>query len=137
MNDTTQGAEPNFEGEAIHMPEGTGAVAAKEKSVPMAVILLLFVALLALLVGLYVWYTAMLAQPIVVSDPSLRPTAEENNEPESTTAEAQADSLTVVSSSNELDAIEADIKSTDLSTLESELTAIDGEINTEGSAEAE
>jgi hypothetical protein len=60
---------------------------------------------------------------------SNRPTAEENNEPESTTAEARTDLMGVVSTSDELDAIEADAKSTNLEDLTSEITPIETELD--------
>ena len=58
-------------------------------------------------------------------------TAEENNEPESTTADAQVQALETVSTSNEIEAIEADIESTDLDELDAELEAIDAELDAE------
>lgn len=68
----------------------------------------------------------------VVTNDTGRPSREENNEPESTTADAQADALLVTSTSNELSAIEADLVSTDLSNLHSEFTAIEAEFTNLG-----
>lgn len=93
------------------------------------VIALLVVLLIAILAGLYYWYSAILSQPMTIEDPAMRPTAEENNEPESTGAEAQADSMNVVSTSDELSAIEADLESTDLNSLDTEMGSIDTEMN--------
>lgn len=86
------------------------------------------VALVAIGVGLFLWYRA--GEAIVPPPPPTRPTAEMNNEPESTTAKAQVESLGALSTSDELSAIEADIESTDLSSLETELLQIETELTT-------
>jgi flagellar basal body-associated protein FliL len=133
MDSTQQSAaEPNFEGEAMKLPGGA-TVAATPKSSGTAfgvVLTILFLALVLILGGLFFWYRSMQPLPtVVIPEPPTRPTAEENREPESTTASAQAEALNVVSNSNELDAIEADILSTNLDSLDSELGAIDTEID--------
>lgn len=93
------------------------------------VLALLAVLLLVVLGGMYYWYTNLEStEPAVVETPT-RPTAEENNEPESTTAEAQAGAATIVSTSDEISAIEADLESTDLESLDTELQAIENELN--------
>ena len=58
-----------------------------------------------------------------------RPTNEQNDEPESTTAEARTGLLDVVSTSDELSAISADISSTNLDDLENEVPAIEAELS--------
>lgn len=58
-----------------------------------------------------------------------RPTKETNKEPESTNAYAQVESLKVMSPSDELSAIEADLKSTNLDSLTLELLIIESELN--------
>ena len=58
-----------------------------------------------------------------------RPTAEMNNEPESTTAEARTGATDVVSTSDELDALQADIESTSFDDIDDGFTAIENEIN--------
>jgi hypothetical protein len=82
--------------------------------------------LLMILVALYYWYQLINSQ-LPVEPIQLRPTAEENQEPESTTARAQTDALTTMSTSDELSVIEADLEGTDLSNIETELNAIDAE----------
>lgn len=74
----------------------------------------------------YLWFRTIPDPPA----PPLRPTPAMNNEPESTTAEAQADALLVLSTSNELTTIVADIAGTDTSALETEFTAIEAELTT-------
>jgi hypothetical protein len=54
-----------------------------------------------------------------------RPTAEENNEPESTTAEARVQASQTLSSSDELSSIEADLTGTDDLELEADFAAIE------------
>ncbi len=125
---------PNFSTEEMKMPENSTSVAEfepEEKSaVRGPVILVLGVLLLVILVGLFLWFTNMQKAQVVapVPAPIERPTPEENNEPESTTAEAQTDNLEVVSTSDEISAIEADIEATDLEALDAELEAIEAEL---------
>lgn len=92
------------------------------------ILVLLVVLLIAILAGMYRWFV-LLDNNTPIIPAGLRPTAEQNNEPESTTAEARAEAMGVVSSSDEIPAIEADIESTDLDSLESELDAIEAELD--------
>lgn len=89
------------------------------------ILILLFVSLLFVGIGIFLWSRESPPPP----PPPLRPTAEMNNEPESTTAEAQADALLVLSTSNELNTIVADIEGTATSSLLSEFTAIEAELS--------
>ncbi len=57
-----------------------------------------------------------------------RPTRQQNQEPESNTAYAQVDSLNTLNSSDEIWAIEADLDSTDLSSLLLEVPALETEL---------
>jgi hypothetical protein len=82
----------------------------------------------SLLIGLYIWSQMMLQQPVTTLPTPNRPTPAENNEPESTTAEARAQTLDVVSTSDELGAIEADLEATVLDDFATELNAIDAEL---------
>jgi hypothetical protein len=91
------------------------------------VLAVLILVLLILLGGLYYWFITLSVAPSMAPTP-IRPTAEQNNEPESTTAEVQTETLGVMSTSNELDAIEADVEATNLDTLDAELQAIDAEL---------
>lgn len=91
---------------------------------------LLVFALFVLLIGLFLWYKAS-QLPVTLPAPTTnRPTAEMNNEPESATAEAQTESFGALSTSNEIEAIDADLESTNLDSLESELIQIETELNT-------
>ena len=92
------------------------------------ILLLLIVLLLAILGGMYRWFV-ILEREIPTFPSSLRPTAALNNEPESTTAEAQVEAYGVVSTSDEIPAIEADIEGTNLDSLEGELDAIEAELD--------
>ena len=115
--------------EPMRMPGNAGLEAETEKVVTNGPILvLLAVILLVLLGGLYYWFTILQTTPSVPTPaPYERPSAEQNNEPESTTAEAQADTYGAVSTSDEIEAIEADIEATNLDALDTELNAIDAE----------
>ena len=121
--------EPNFEGEEMKMPTEVVVAPAQENKniLNSTIILLLFIILVVILGGLYYWYSIVKSIPII-QPTNNRPTAEQNNEPESTNAEAQTQALDVVSTSDELGAIEADVSSTNLDNLDAELNALDAEL---------
>lgn len=126
--------EPDFSGEEMKMPESavpeTPNATGEEKSSMGFVIAILAILLIAILAGLFYWYTLIMQQANTPAPaPATRPTAEENNEPESTTAEVETEAMNVVSTSDELSVIEADIESTDLDSLDAELQAIDAELD--------
>ncbi len=93
------------------------------------ILLLLVVLLISVLGGMYYWFTVVRTNTPITYPTSLRPSALQNNEPESATAEAQAEAMGVVSTSDEIPAIESDVESTDLESLDSELNAIEAEID--------
>jgi hypothetical protein len=81
-------------------------------------IALVFV-LAAILIALVVWLFMLQDNPAPTPTPlTERPTAEENNEPESTTAEVAAETQQVMSPSTEISSIETDILSTQAIDLE-------------------
>lgn len=131
-----QPTPPNFSEAEMKMPENAPTQPETPKKNSAPILIGLTILLLIILGGLYTWFTILNTQP-TAPVPTLveRPTDEENNEPESTTAEAQADTLETVSSSDELSAIEADLESTNLDSLDSELSSIDAEL--EAGAEAQ
>lgn len=105
------------------MPPATPSISVRDKHFGI-ILVLLFIALILVGLGLFLWSRkSPPPQP-----PTTRPTAEMNNEPESTTAEAQADALLVLSNSSELNTIVADIEGTDTTALETEFTAIEAEL---------
>ncbi len=125
---------PDFSGEEMKLPENsTDSIETTEtkSTVSGAVLIVLALLLVTILAGLYYWFTTInnvtstQPQPITVE----RPTIEENNEPESTEAEAEVETLGAVSTSDEIEAIEADIESTNLDELDAELNAIDAELD--------
>lgn len=124
---------PEFVEEEMKMPENTTPLYETEEKTAVRgpVILVLGVALLAVLIGLVLWFMNIsnTPEPTPTPTPIERPTPEENNEPESTTAEAQTDNLEAVSTSDEITAIEADIEATDLEALDAELEAIEAELD--------
>lgn len=131
MNEASK--TPEFKKEEMKMPENLGQ---SEGTVPHSaatgpIIVVLAVLLLGVLGGMYYWFTVMQEEPIIVPEVS-RPTPVENNEPESTTAEAQTDGMGVVSSSDELDAINADLESTNMESLDAEIGAIEAELEAGG-----
>lgn len=91
------------------------------------IIIILFIILGLILGGLYYWYTIS-TNPVIIDLTPTRPTLETNKEPETRTATAQVDTLTVMSTSDELSVIEADLLSTDLDSLETEINQIEAEL---------
>lgn len=123
---------PNFEGEEMKMPENTDAQPVEKESSSLVngpLLLGLTVLLIALLGGMYYWFSTLTSETGTTPAPKAeRPTAADNNEPESTTAEAQAGALQTTSPSDELGAIEADLEATDLESLDAEMQAIETEL---------
>ena len=91
------------------------------------IIVSLFIILGLILAGLYYWYSISIKQMTLDQNPT-RPTLETNKEPETRTATAQVESLTVMSTSDELSAVEADLLSTDLDSLDTEINQINAEL---------
>lgn len=100
------------------------------------ILFILVVLLLGILGGMYYWFTILQNQATTPVPTTLRPTPEQNNEPESTTAEAQVEALNTMSTSDELNAIEADLESTNLDGLEAELQAIEAELEASAAADS-
>ncbi len=124
--------EPDFEGEVMKLPENQASLPISTASPSFAkgpIILALLTALVTILAGLYYWFVILQTDYSIPVTTSVRPSAELNNEPESTTAEADVSALTTVSTSDELDAVEADLESTDLESLDTELLDIEAELN--------
>jgi len=127
-----QAQAPDLSNEEMKMPEKVTTHTVDNDSsrnpVNGIIIAVLVILLLCILGGMYYWFSQLTNQ--VAPAPTIeRPTAEENNEPESTTAEAAVESQTAMSTSDEISAIEADIEATDLESLDAELNAIDAELD--------
>jgi len=119
---------PDFDNEPMKLPEQH--LSYEPESVTNGPILMLLVALLlAVLGGMFYWFSMLGKDSPIITPTVLRPTKEQNNEPESTTAEAQAEAYGVVSTSDEVPAIEADIEGTNLDSLDAELDAIEAELD--------
>lgn len=125
----------DFDNIELKLPEDEGVVAteATTKSVSgMTVALTLIVLLLLGVLGGLVWWGSKIwnsRPPVEVSPIVVRPTPEENNEPESTTAEAEVETLEAMSSSNEIADIKADLDAIDIEALDKELVTIDAIFN--------
>lgn len=124
----TKNDVPHVDESELKMPETYEAPVKKASPLPYIIVGLLVLVLIAILVGLYLWATSLTA-PASTPAVTTRPTVEENNEPESTTAEARTETIQAVSSSNELDAIEADLDATLFTDLESDFNSIEGELD--------
>lgn len=124
--------EPDFEGEVMKQPTistmRSVAVETQQSALSLPIIILLFLFLSAILSGFYYWYTIVMKEADFLAT-ATRPTAEQNNEPESTTAEARTGVLDIVSTSDELSAITSDVLSTHLEDLTNEIPAIEAELD--------
>lgn len=126
--------EPNFEGEEMKIPEGMqvaeGQVDTNAVSPLSTPVLVVLTAVLVLIFGgLAYWYYLVTNITIVEPTPIDRPALDTNFEPETPTATARTEAMDVVSTSDELSAIEADIESTNLDDLDMEMNAIEAELD--------
>lgn len=127
---TEKNNEPVIAEDELKMPDQPfGQGAPQNTPVLGPVLAVLIVVLVLLLGGLYLWGTTLQIDEPTYTPAATRPTAEENNEPESNNAEADVQTLDTMSTSDELDAIEADLDSTNLDTLDADLNAIDAELD--------
>lgn len=105
---------PEIPKDEIKFPTRTGSVAQSSPRGFRWLLIGIILALVLILVGLVGWlYMMQQATPTQTPTPT-RPTAAENNEPESSTAEAAATTQAALSPSTELDAIETDVAGTDI-----------------------
>lgn len=98
----------------------------------LPIVLIVIILLLLLVLGGLIWWGKELIKPAPPAEiiPTVtRPTPEENNEPESTNAEADVAAILTTSSSTELPDIQADLEATDLAIITKELIQIDNIIN--------
>jgi len=126
--------EPNFEGEEMKIPENMQHLANEADTTPVnpistPILIVLTTILLLIFAGLAYWYYLITTMPVTPTIPPERPTLETNREPETPTAAARTEALDVVSTSDELGAIEADIESTNFDDLDMEMNAIEAELN--------
>jgi hypothetical protein len=121
-----------FSKEELKMPEERfGTVAPEEHSSFLAVFLgILILTLMLILAGLYMWSQDLQEKqaPQIQAPTALRPTPEENNEPESNNAEAEVETTAALSTSDEISALEADIQASTIETLDSDVPAIEAEL---------
>ncbi len=99
---------------------------------------ILIVILILILGGIYIWSERLHKNAVAPEAPlSTRPTAAENNEPESTNAKADVETLGAMSNSDELTAIDADLGSTIITDPEADVTAVEAELGTTTPATAQ
>lgn len=80
------------------------------------------------LAGLYLYDRFLTAPDAAEPAAPARPTAAENQEPESPTARAEVDTMQALSPSDNLSTIITDLENTNLNNLDAELTTIDNEL---------
>ena len=111
--------EPNVKFE-MRMPEGYNNIHHRHLGPILAVLIILLIIIFG---GLYLW------GGMLFKDAAVPPTAIVNNAPETPRAAADAQILDTLSPSDELDAIEADLGSTNLDSFDVDLTTIDAELD--------
>ena len=116
----------------ITMRMPTGATNPSSTDIPerqFGIIIWLMIGVLALLlIGLFLWYQTLQSPTTPTLIDATRPTAAENQEPESQRAVADVTSFATMSNSDNLDTIAADLESTPLDSLAAEMTAIETEL---------
>jgi len=129
MEPTPNNNEPIISDEELKIPSAATKNSPSKETHLIALLGILIVVLILILAGLYLWNTTLTTtREVAPVNDATRPTAEENNEPESTTAEAEVETMNTMSSSNSLEAIEADLEATSLDSLDTELTTIENEL---------
>lgn len=103
----------------MHMPETT------KHSHALPIVGVIVIMLVLMLGGLVLWGSQLEKQ----SKTPLEETLIINNEPETPRAEADTQLLEIVSTSDEINAIEADLESTNMDSLDTDLTTIDTELD--------
>ena len=137
MNDLNKNLPPEFSTEELKMPEGTVSPIDEQHHGKLAIILGLFIiVLITILVGLYLWFLNI-EQTNTTPPQIIREVPEMPNDPETANAEASVQQLETLSPSNSIDAIEADLESTNLDQLDTELQAIDAELGVQAGNEPE
>lgn len=104
----------------MHIPKEYEHPPKKVHSGP--VLALIILALLIILGGLYLWGSSLSKEDVLFEPPTV------NNEPETPRAIADLQILETVSSSDEIGAIEADIMSTNLDGLDTEMSLVEAEL---------
>ncbi len=104
----------------MHIPEGYEEGHSAHTGPILAIIVLVLVLILG---GLFLWgSTISKMEQNVVETPII------NNEPETPRAEADVEILEIMSPSDELDVLEADISNTNIDSLNTDLDTIDVEL---------
>ncbi|NCN11976.1 hypothetical protein GW937_01485 [Candidatus Kaiserbacteria bacterium] len=133
MQEDHKVSEPNYEGLEMKMPENAdqqpSEAVTKSTVINGPILLILTLLLVLILGGMYYWFSTLTTTPVTPTPEVVRPTPGQNNEPESTTAEAQTDMTLVTSPSDELSTIEADLEATNLDGLDAALQNIETELD--------
>ncbi len=104
----------------MRMPENLNESHHKHLGPVLGALILVLVLILG---GLYLWGSKLNEEVMPVPDTLI------NNEPETPRAAADQALMETVSTSDELSAIEADLGSSNLDALDTDITAIDAELN--------
>ncbi len=109
--------------------EDLGKNSHSEPSYAGIILCILIIGLILILGGLFMWNQQLQKNANLIPAPiEQRPTVDQNNEPESTKAEAEVETLGAMSTSDELDAIGADLESTPVSDPNDDFNAIEAEV---------
>lgn len=84
----------------------------------------LVIILVLIFTGMYLWGASLATDPVPTPAPAIV-----NNEPETPRAVADQEIFETLSPSDELEAIEADLNSTNFDSLDTDITTIDAELS--------
>lgn len=98
-----------------------------ERASPKAVLAFFVIVIVVIMGALYVWGSQL--TPKDLSDTNEK-TQYTNNEPETTRAKADVQASTVLSSSDEVSAIEADLSSTNIGSTDTDMETMNAELTT-------
>ena len=114
--------QENFDNQQSNTPEKKASLIEGHHTKLGPVLGILVIVLVLIVGGLYLWGASLNQEA-----ENIPPRAIENNEPETPRAQADAQILSTVSSSDSLDAIETDVTSTNLDSIDTELSEIEQE----------
>ncbi len=86
----------------------------------------MIIVLIIILIGMFFWYNSLQTESVESSP--IRPTVEQNREPESRNAQTDVMVLEALSTSDTIEAIQNDIDNTNTSNLTTEIEIIDREL---------
>lgn len=123
--------EPQFDGEVMKIPASAAPAPTRTESNGQAfglIIALLFVALVLILGGLFLWYRDVLIGPALIVPSNIPPITENSGTGELPDV-PEIESFAPLSTSTDLSAISADLNNTNPTSTEADIAAIEAEMD--------